>query len=334
MSGTEPTELGGAASAAGVWRARLGSVGLGTAQLGNLFSAMPDEVAEQTLAAAWDRGVQYFDTAPHYGLGLAEQRLGRFLAGRPRHGFVVSTKAGRRLVPSPETADRFDDDLYQVPAVTRRVWDFTEAGIRAELDDSLARLGLDHLDILYLHDPERYDLGEALRTGVPAAIRLRDEGLVRAIGIGSMRLEAIRQAVRTGALDVVMIAGRYTLLERYGAADLLEECADRGVAVIAAAVFNSGLLSTSHVAAGAKYEYQDATAEVLERARALAALCADHGVELPAAALQFPLRHPAVATVVAGAATAGHVRQNIARLTVGIPDALWTGLPEQESIVD
>jgi D-threo-aldose 1-dehydrogenase len=271
------------------------------------------------LEAGWAAGIRYFDTAPHYGLGLAERRLGAFLADQKGEDFIISTKAGRLLEPSPETSDRLDDQLFMVPATVRRVWDFTEAGLRRGLDESLTRLGLDHVDILYLHDPdESGDLETALTSAIPALARMRDEGLVRAVGIGSKDVDAITRAVRTDMLDLAMVAGRYTLLEQ-DEVGLVEECALHGVGIVAAGVFNSGLLATSHVAAGATYE-------VLERARRLAEACAEFAVELPAAAIQFPLRNPTVVTVVVGAQTGEQVRQNADRLTSDVPDELWDRL--------
>ncbi|MHA6623846.1 aldo/keto reductase [Pseudonocardia sichuanensis] len=304
------------------------SLGFGGANLGNLFTAMTDEQAHAVLAAAWDCGIRYFDTAPHYGLGLAERRLGAFLADKPRDDFVISTKAGRLLRPSPETSDESDEEGgFVVPADRRRVWDPSPDGVRRSLDESLERLGLDRVDVLFLHDPDEYDDMEgSVRSAVPGLVALRDEGLVRAVGIGSKSVAAHLAGVREGGLDLLMVAGRYTLLEQPAAAELLPECRERGIGVVLAGAFNSGLLSTSHPAAGARYEYGDAPAEVIARAQRLAAVCAEHGVELPAAALQFPLREPAVRSVVLGATEPAHVRQNVERAAAPIPDALWEHL--------
>jgi D-threo-aldose 1-dehydrogenase len=304
-----------------------GPLGCGTADLGNLYQPMTDEHAWQVLEAAWDCGIRYFDTAPHYGLGLSERRLGAFLATRPRDEFVLSTKVGRLLRPSPGTADRLDDaHRFAVPAAWERVWDFSRDGIRRSLAESLERMGLDRVDVLYLHDPEEHDLGPALATGIPAVAELRDEGAVRAVGVGSKSVAALTAAARSGALDLVMVAGRLTLLEQPALDELVPECAARGVGIVAAAVFNSGLLASSRPGAIARYEYADAPAEVLDRAEALAAECAHHGVELPAAALQYPLRVPAVRSVVVGAASAAQVRENAARMAAPVPGELWRAL--------
>jgi D-threo-aldose 1-dehydrogenase len=301
-------------------------LGHGAANIGNLYRPMSDEDAWAVLDAAWEAGVRYFDTAPHYGLGLSERRLGPFLATKPRGEYVVSTKVGRLLRPSPETADRLDDEnQFAVPASLRRVWDFSAAGIRASLEESLARLGLDAVDILYLHDPDEHDLGPDIASGAPALAALRDEGLVAAIGIGSKSREALVTAVRTGALDLVMVAGRYTLLEQAG--EVVAACRDAGVGIVAAAVFNSGLLSTPQP--GGRYEYGAVPPELLARARRLAGICERYGVALPEAALQFPLREPAVRSVVVGAASADQVRENARRLEVAIPEAVWDELSRQ-----
>jgi D-threo-aldose 1-dehydrogenase len=305
----------------------LGRLGYGAADVGNLYRAMSDDEARAVLEAAWESGVRYFDTAPHYGLGLSERRLGSFLATKPREQFRVSTKAGRLLRPSPETAARQDDAHgFAVPASLRRVWDFSAAGIRASLDESLERLGLSRVDILYLHDPDEHDLAADLATAVPALAALRDEGLVDAIGIGSKSTDALLAAVRTGALDLAMVAGRYTLLEQPALDEVIPACRAAGVGIVAASVFNSGLLATPNPRAGDRYEYGAAPDELLERARRLAEICARNGVALPEAALQFPLREPAVRCVVAGGATAEQVRENARRMRARLPERLWDEL--------
>lgn len=301
----------------------------GAAAVGNLYQALDDEQAAATLDAVWECGVRYFDTAPHYGLGLSEHRLGRMLRGRPRDEFLISTKVGRLLEPNPDGVGRMDDLHFVVPATHKRVWDMSESGIRRSLDDSLGRLALDRVDILYLHDVEAYDIDIAIEQGLPALARLRDEGLVSAVGVGSGSIAAQLRAVRTGIPDLIMLAGRYTLLEQPALAELLPECLDSGIRVVNAAVFNSGLLATPEPQPDAHYEYLAVPPDVLQRARELARVCAEFGVELPAAALQYPLRHPAVSTVVVGAHSPEQIRQNTARMAVGIPEALWTRLAER-----
>jgi D-threo-aldose 1-dehydrogenase len=301
----------------------LGRFGFGGANLGNLYAPMTDDGAEQLLQVAWDGGIRYFDTAPHYGLGLSERRLGRFLAGRPRAEFVVSTKVGRRLEASPDTAGRRDDDLYAVPAAVRRVRDFTSDGIRRTLEQSLERLGLDRIDVVYLHDPEGPDLEQAIATGVPAVVGLRDEGVVDAVGLGSTSTEALLAGARTGVLDLLMVAGRYTLLERPAADEVLPECREHGTGVVIAGALNSGLLASPRPGADTHYDYGTVPEDVLARARRLADVCDGYGVELPAAALQFGLREPAVRSVVLGAENADQLRETLRRAHAPIPDGLW-----------
>jgi D-threo-aldose 1-dehydrogenase len=301
----------------------VGELGYGAANVGNLYRAMSDEDAWAVLEAAWESDIRSFDTAPHYGLGLSERRLGAFLATKPREEYVVSTKVGRLLRPSPETADRLDDaNQFAVPASLRRVWDFSAGGIRASLEESLERLGLDRVDVLYLHDPDEHDLAADLATGIPALAALRDERLVAAIGIGSKSPEALVAAVRTEALDLAMVAGRYTLLEQ--ADEVVAACRETGAGIVAAAVYNSGLLSTPRP--GGRYEYGAVPDELLARAERLADVCERHGVTLPEAALQFPLREPAVRSVVVGGASPEQVRENARRMKVEIPEALWDEL--------
>ncbi|NIH83634.1 aldo/keto reductase [Amycolatopsis granulosa] len=307
-----------------------GPFGFGAANLGNLYAPMSDQQAHAILAAAWDCGIRYFDTAPHYGLGLSERRLGAFLAGRPRAEFVVSTKVGRLLVPDPAGAGRLDEaNQFAVPADHRRVWDFTAAGVRRSLEESLTRMGLDSVDVAYLHDPEEYDLQPALATGLPALAALREEGLVRAIGVGSKSVAALAAAARSGVADVLMVAGRFTLLDQSAGDDVLPECHARATGVAVASVFNSGLLATPEPSGSSRFEYAAAPADVVVTAREIAAVCAEFGVDLPTAALHFPLRDPAVQAVVAGAATPGEIRQNDRRLRAHVPAELWTTLRDK-----
>ncbi|HWV47867.1 MAG TPA: aldo/keto reductase, partial [Microbacterium sp.] len=198
----------------------LPTLGYGAANVGNLFRALTDDEAWEVLEAAWDAGIRYFDTAPHYGLGLSERRLGAFLQTRPRDEFVLSTKVGRLLRPNPESTGGLDTaNDFHVRDDLMRVWDFSDAGIRASLDESRERLGIERIDILYLHDPERHDLDLAIDSAFLALERLRAERQVDAIGVGSMVSEALARAVREADLDTIMVAGRYTLLEQPAAAD-------------------------------------------------------------------------------------------------------------------
>jgi D-threo-aldose 1-dehydrogenase len=303
-------------------------LGFGAASLGNLYREVDDTDAEAVLEAAWAGGIRSFDTAPHYGLGLSERRLGAFLAGRPRDDFVVSTKVGRVLEPNAGTRSGRDTEGFVVPDDLVRRWDPSPAGIERSLDDSLGRLGLDRIDTLFLHDPDVYDLDSGITIGLPALIALRDRGVVSSVGVGVNTVDAALRAVREADVDAVMIAGRYTLLEQPAAEELLPLCAERGVRVVAAAVFNSGLLAADRPES-AHYDYGDVPLDVALRTRRLARICGRHGVALPAAALRFPLRHPAVDEVVVGTGRASSLRANLEHARAVIPDALWDELRDE-----
>lgn len=314
-------------------------LGMGTSQFGNLYRETTDAEVAGAVDAAFERGIGYLDTAPHYGLGLSERRLGERLAGLPRGTFTVSTKVGRVLDPSPETADRMDDEGFVVPARFRRRFDLSRDGIRRSLESSLERLGLDHVDIAYLHDPDlavavdpdRHGLG-AVIGALEALAELRDEGLVRAIGTGTNQSALPAELLGRADLDVVMIAGRYTLLDQSAQRDLLPAALERGVDVVAAGVYNSGLLSRDRVPADARYDYEAAPAALIDRANRIAEVCEELGVTLPVAALQFPLRHPAVVSVVVGCRSRSHVEQSVDRLAAPVPDELWDALAAQALI--
>ncbi|WP_223943937.1 aldo/keto reductase [Arthrobacter sp. StoSoilB20] len=306
----------------------LGRLGFGGAGIGNLYRAIPDGQALATVLAAWDAGIRYFDTAPHYGLGLSEQRLGAVLRDKPRDEFVISTKVGRVL--EPDSGGGQDPEGFDVPATSRRVWDFSEGGIRRSIEDSLERLGLGHVDIAYLHDPDVHDLQAGISEALPVLEKLRAEGLVKAIGVGINSAEAALECVEAADLDLVMLAGRYTLLEQPDV-PLLDRCLERSTGVVSVGAYNSGLLARPDVPEDAHYNYDQAPPEVLERARALAALCRDFGVELPTAALQFPLRHPAVVNVTAGATSPEQVATNAARMEAPVPGELWAALEERRA---
>jgi D-threo-aldose 1-dehydrogenase len=308
----------------------LGRLGYGAANVGNLYREVSDDDAHAILTAAWDSGIRYFDTAPHYGLGLSERRLGAFLATKPRDEYVLSTKVGRLLRPHPEGAGTLDTEHdFMVPADLERVWDFSADGIRRSLEESLERLGLDAVDIVYLHDPERFDLRRGLDEGLPAAAALRDEGLVSAIGVGSMVTDALLEAARSGVVDLLMVAGRFTLVDQSVFADVLPACREHGVGVVAAAVFNSGLLASDAPASDARFDYAPASPELIARARRIAEICTDFDVPLPAAALQYPLQDDTVSSVVVGGARPDQVRQNAERIALDVPVELWQRLRDE-----
>jgi aryl-alcohol dehydrogenase-like predicted oxidoreductase len=305
----------------------LTTLGLGAAQAGNLYRGTLDEGFAAAVDIAWDAGIRYFDTAPHYGLGLSERRLGSALAGRPRSAFTISTKVGRLLVPSPETARSSDLAVggYDVPASQRRVWDFTRDGVRRSLEGSLDRLGLDRIDIVYLHDPDDH-WAEAAGQGVPALVELRDEGVVGAIGAGMNQSAMLTRFVRETDVDIVMCAGRYTLLEQPALDDLLPAAVESSVAVVAAGIYNSGLLAKPFPHAGATYNYFPVSSEILQRAHRIAAVCATHGTTLPEAAVAFASAHPAVVSTVIGVRDARQAEQTVARAAARVPSELWPAL--------
>jgi D-threo-aldose 1-dehydrogenase len=309
--------------------ADLPRLGLGCAPLGNLGTVFTEDQADEVLEAAWEAGVRHFDTAPHYGLGLSEHRLGRFLAGKPRAEYVVSTKVGRLLRDNPDwDGVSTDDNIFVVPARLRRVLDYTAAGVRASLEDSLERMGLDRVDLLYVHDPEHAGVDGAAESAMAGLAQLREAGLVSSIGTGSLSVDSLLRAVRTGLADVVMAANCYTLLKQTVAPDLLAACEEHGTRIVAAAVFNSGVLASTPSKAST-FDYVAVPDDVLAQARAIDAVCQSYDVELAAAAIQYPLLDPRVGAVMVGAASPEQVRQNAARFDVPIPDALWTELDER-----
>ncbi|MEV7343381.1 aldo/keto reductase [Streptomyces sp. NPDC093544] len=296
----------------------------GAAAIGNLFTAVSDEQAQEAVDAAWAGGIRYFDTAPHYGIGLAERRLGAALRDRPRSEYTVSTKVGRRLEPTD--ADAGGDDLdngFAVPATHHRVWDFSADGVRRSLDASLERLGLDHVDAVYLHDPDDH-AEQAFREAYPALEKLRAEGVLGAIGAGMNQTEMLTRFVRDTDVDVVLCAGRYTLLDHRALTDLLPAAQERGTSVVIGGAFNSGLLADPKP--GATYNYATAPAELLDRALRLKTIAARHGTTLRAAALAFPAAHPAVASVLVGARSAHEVRDCVEQFATPVPADFWQEL--------
>jgi D-threo-aldose 1-dehydrogenase len=311
---------------------RFSRLGYGAASIGNHRKALSDETAWAVLEAAWECGVRHFDTAPHYGLGLSERRLGEFLATRPRSEFVVTTKVGRLLEPTPGREPPLDDAGFLVPATHRRVWDFSAAGVRRSLEESLRRLRLDAVDVVYLHDPERWDLERGLRSGVPAAAALREEGLTEAVGLGSMDRTALLTAARTADVDILMVAGRYTLADQAGSEELLAACRENDVDIVVAAVFNGGLLAEPP-GLESTFDYALVPTEVLERVQRIDEICRSFGVPLRMAALRYPLLDASVLSVVAGGTSPDQVRENARALAVEIPAQLWETLRARGLVV-
>lgn len=303
----------------------------GGAAIGNLFAEVGEQQAYETVDAAWQHGIRYFDTAPHYGLGLSERRLGAALREHPREAYTISTKVGRRLEP---VADASGDDLahgFAVPADHRRVWDFSADGVRRGLEGSLERLGLDRVDVVYLHDPDDH-AEQAFREGYPALEKLRSEGVVGAIGAGMNQAGMLTRFVTDTDVDVVLCAGRYTLLDQSALDDLLPVAVECHTSVVIGGAFNSGLLADPRP--DATYDYSRAPRELLDRALRMKALADRHGITLRAAALAFCAAHPAVASVLVGARSADEVRDCAEQFATQVPTAFWQELLESGLLSD
>jgi D-threo-aldose 1-dehydrogenase len=303
----------------------VGPLAFGGAGIGNLYQEVSDADAAATVAAALDAGVTYFDTAPHYGLGLSEWRLGAALAGRPRDEIVLSTKVGRLLVANPDGAGARDDEGFDVPATVRRVRDYSRDGVLRSLEASLARIGTDRIDVVYVHDPDEY-YAEALDGALPALAELRAQGVIGGFGAGMNQWQMLARFVEHSDLDVIMLAGRYTVLDQSAMDELLPACSARGVSVVAAGVFNSGILARNRPQPGAHYNYEPAEADLVARANRIADVAERHGCTLPQVAAQFPLAHPAVATVCLGARSAAQMTRNAALFAEPVPGDVWREL--------
>ncbi len=282
------------------------------------------------MEAAWQGGIRYFDTAPHYGLGLSERRLGEALRRHPRDAYLLSTKVGRLLRPTPDRAGDLDDQGFVVPAAYERVWDPSPHGVRRSLAESLDRLGTERIDIAYLHDPDEYDLVDGVEVGMRALAEAREEGLVRAIGIGSKSVAALEAAVRTGRCDLIMVAGRITLLDDSGTR-LLALCRERAVGIVNVGVFNSGALAADRPGPDLTYEYAPITAERLADLERVHAVCARFGVRVPDAAVQYAARWPEVVNVTVGASSPEQIRRCLVGMAERINPALWTALAQAPS---
>ncbi|MDQ6720453.1 MAG: aldo/keto reductase [Candidatus Dormibacteraeota bacterium] len=295
-------------------------VGLGTAPLAGLFESVDEDQALGVIGRAWEAGIRFFDTAPLYGHGLGELRLGRVLREQPRDEFTLATKVGRllRADAPPEPGQAFRG----VPAVNP-VFDFTYDGVMRSVEESLERLRLSRIDILHIHDPDNhYDV--ALNGAYRALAQLRADGIISAVGAGMNQAEMLTRFAREGDFDCFLLAGRYTLLEQGAMQELMPLCLERGIAIIAGGVYNSGILADPKP--GAHYDYRTAPAALLERAQRLRAVCARHGVPLKAAAVQFPLGHPAVAAVVVGCRSTAQLDESLEMFEVEIPPGMWQEL--------
>ncbi len=309
-------------------------LGLGTAPLGNLYRAISDEAADAVFDAAWEAGVRYFDTAPLYGLGLSETRLNRFLRGKPRDEYVLSSKIGRLLRAATEETRTGHGKWFDVPA-RQEVYDYGHDATLRSVEFSLERLGVDRIDILYAHDLDAFThgnqaasdarLSEFMEGGYKALLRLRDEGMISAFGAGLNEWQPCQFLAERGDFDIFLLAGRYTLLEQEALESFLPLCVERGIGIVIGGPYNSGILATG-ARDGAFYNYDPAPPEILERVSWIETMCNRHGVRLVDAAFQFPLRHPAVVSVIPGGQGLSEMQSNLRAAEAEIPDALWSNL--------
>jgi len=312
-------------------------LGVGTAPLGNLYKAVGDEEAQTVLQMAWEGGVRYYDTAPLYGLGLSETRVNAFLRGKRRDDCVLSTKVGRLMqVCTPEESTGIGK-WFDVPT-RREVYDYSYDGIMRSLEFSLERLGVDRVDILYVHDLDIFTHGskdasdrridEFMAAGYDAMISLRDQGVVKAIGGGINEWEVCQTLAERGDFDLFLLAGRYTLLEQEALDTFLPLCVSRGIGIVIGGPYNSGILA-SGPQPGAFYNYDPAPEAIVEKVRRIEAVCQSHGVPMIEAAFQFPLMHPSVVSVIPGAQSIAQMESNLHVAEAKIPSALWADLKDQ-----
>jgi len=300
-------------------------MGMGGAALGGLYHEVSDPAAERTVEAAWGHGINFFDTAPLYGHGRSEERMGSVLRTHPRDTFVLSTKVGRILVPT--NSSKVKSVWFENPAPFEPLFDFSYDGVMRSFEESLRRLRLERVDILLIHDPDDH-YKEALLGAYPALHKLRSQGAVKAIGAGMNQAEMLASFAREGDFDCFLLAGRYTLIDHSGLRELLPLCQQKNVSIIIGGPYNSGILAGGAVS-GAKFNYQDAPPEIVDRVTRIDEVCRRHSIPLKAAALQFPLAHPAVASVIPGARSAAEMEENFALMTVSIPRDFWEDLREE-----
>ncbi|TJV73074.1 MAG: aldo/keto reductase [Mesorhizobium sp.] len=312
-------------------------LGFGTAPLGNLYRAISDEDANATLEAAWKAGCRYFDTAPLYGLGLSETRLNPFLRGRKRDDYVLSSKVGRLMRVAPPDQRTGIGKFFETPS-RREVYDYSYDGVMRSFEASLERLGVDRIDILFVHDVDIFTHGskeasdariaEFMSSGYYGLLSLRDQGVVKAFGGGINEWQVAQTLAERGDFDLFLLAGRYTLLEQEALQSFLPLCQKRGIGIVLGGPYNSGVLATGPKP-GAFYNYSEAPKEVLDRVARIEEVCKRHNVRLIEAALQFPLQHPSVMSVIPGGQRPAEVESNRALLDTNIPAALWADLKQE-----
>jgi D-threo-aldose 1-dehydrogenase len=299
-------------------------LGLGGGPLGGLYKDLPEGEAAATVERAFALGVNFFDTAPLYGHGKGESRLGRALGGRARASFVVATKAGRVLEPADPAS--VASPWFDHPDAFQPVFDFSRDGVRRSFEESLRRLGLDRIDVVHLHDPDDHG-DQAIAEAFPALDELRRQGAIDAIGAGMNQAEMLARFARECDFDCFLLAGRYTLIDHTGLEELLPLCLARRISIVIGGPYNSGILATG-AQPGARFNYAEAPPALLEKVRRIEAVCARHGVPLKAAALQFPLAHPAVVAVIPGARSVAEVDENFRLMSHPIPRDFWKELRE------
>lgn len=317
------------------------TLGFGCASLGNLYREVPDDDARELLELAWHNEFRYFDTAPHYGQGLSERRLGDALRARKGADYVLSTKVGRLLRPAGYADKRHE---YASPMPFDIEYDYSYSGVMRSFEDSLQRLGLDRIDILYVHDIGAYTHGQernntlfpiAMEGGYKALDELRSQGLVKAIGLGVNEHQVCEDAMEHGDWDCFLLAGRYTLLEQEALQTFLPKCVDRGCSVIIGGVYNSGILATGVSGIGPfHYDYGPAPSNIVNKVAKIESVCDDFGIPLAAAALQFPFAHPAVASVLLGLGHKKRLKQSLDLLATDIPAVFWEALRREELLAE
>lgn len=316
-------------------------MGFGTAPLGNLLGTVTEKAAQDTLETAWKAGMRYYDTAPLYGAGLSETRLNHFLRGKKRSDYIVSTKIGRLLQVSKPSERLGIGKFFDIPS-RREIYDYSYDGVMRSLEFSLERLGIDSVEILFVHDIDIFNHGTAaardahvetlMKSGYKALVKLRDEKVIKAFGGGVNEWEVCEILARRGDFDLFLLAGRYTLLEQKALASFLPLCQERGIGIVLGGPYNSGILAVG-AKPGATYNYSKAPKDIMERVRRIEAVCKRHKVKLPEAALRFPLAHPSVVSVIPGGVTPEHVKINVKTLAAKIPKSLWRDL-KAEGLMD
>jgi D-threo-aldose 1-dehydrogenase len=295
-------------------------IGLGCAPFGNLFTEVSDEDVQATVDTAWEGGVRFFDTAPLYGHGLSEIRLGKALAKYPRNEYVLASKVGR-LLRNP--IEQISPSIFRNVPKLEPIFDYSRDAVLTSIDESLKRLNVDYLDVVHVHDPDDHE-DWAVSEAFPTLVKLRDEGVIKAVGCGMNQTSALVRFVQEVDLDCLLLAGRYTVLDNASSSELLQLCSEANVGVVLGGIFNSGLLANP--AKNKTFDYVEATPGILEKAQAISVLAQSHGVSLPQVAVQFGLRHPAVSSIVIGARTSSEISEDIAFAFQAVPDEFWVDL--------